>query len=129
MKCMCGDFLIPDVMHRVDGPCRRIFEDMFVNPSSHSRECLRQNRCVCGYYERQNADFEARLKQAMAAHPDFSQENDVDTIPTYTNQQRDPQQRMVQQPAAPHDEQMPAPERRANEQFDTEAHRAFMRGL
>jgi hypothetical protein len=47
-----------------------VFEDMFVNPSSHSRECLRQNRCVCGHFERQNADFEARLKRAMERYPE-----------------------------------------------------------
>jgi hypothetical protein len=27
VKCMCGDFLIPDVMHRVDGPCYVISAD------------------------------------------------------------------------------------------------------
>jgi hypothetical protein len=42
-----------------------IFEDMMLYPSSHKRECLFQNRCICGQYERQNADFEARLKRAM----------------------------------------------------------------
>jgi hypothetical protein len=50
-----------------------IFADLMQYPSSHSRECLRQNRCVCGHYERQNADFEARLKQAMERYPNQPQ--------------------------------------------------------
>lgn len=50
-----------------------IFEEMIVYPGSHSRDCLMHNRCVCGYYERQNADFEARLKRAMERYPNQPQ--------------------------------------------------------
>lgn len=70
MKCTCGSPLTPRVMHRVDGPCYQVFEDMMLYPSSHKRECAQLNRCVCGYYERQNADFEQRLKRAMEKWPD-----------------------------------------------------------
>jgi hypothetical protein len=38
-------------------------------------ECLRQDRCVCGTYERQNADFEQRLKQAMERYPYLTEQS------------------------------------------------------
>jgi hypothetical protein len=37
---------------------------------AHQQRCIDLNRCVCGTYERQNADFEQRLKQAMERYPE-----------------------------------------------------------
>lgn len=46
-----------------------IYTDIAQWHCAHTTECLRQNRCVCGTYDRQNADFEQRLKLAMERYP------------------------------------------------------------
>lgn len=40
---------------------------------AHQQRCIDLNRCVCGTYDRQNADFEQRLKQAMERYPNQPQ--------------------------------------------------------
>jgi hypothetical protein len=49
-----------------------IFEDLMTAPGSHKTECAQLNRCVCGQEQCQLEDFERRLKQAMAAHPELT---------------------------------------------------------
>ena len=49
-----------------------ILADIWCWANSHTAECLRLDRCICGTYDRQNADFEQRLKQAMERYPEQS---------------------------------------------------------